>query len=25
LPSPFDNYQEEAISYGSKLTDIHAT
>ena len=25
LPSPFDNYLEEAISYGSKLTDIHAT
>ena len=25
LPSPFDNYLEEAINYGSKLTDIHAT
>jgi hypothetical protein len=25
LPSPFDSYLEEAISYGSKLTDIHAT
>jgi len=25
LPSPFDDYLEEAISYGSKLTDILAT
>ena len=24
LPAPFDNYLEEAISYASKLPDIHA-